>query len=119
MPVESIIEKERRLVITTAWGRATIDEFMGHQERLLSDPAFSPEFDQLLDGSGVTELAVSSNDVKSFTTTNNSVRHRNVPLSLPIQHTSEWAEWPRPTTRYVNVHPKFTFFMICILLWIG
>jgi hypothetical protein len=71
MPVESIIEKERRLVITTAWGRATIDEFMGHQERLLSDPAFSPEFDQLLDGSGVTELAVSSNDVKSFTTTNN------------------------------------------------
>ena len=57
-------------MITTAWGRAAIDEFLGQQEQLLSDPDFSPEFDQLLDGSGVTELAVSTSDVKTFTTTN-------------------------------------------------
>jgi hypothetical protein len=36
----------------------------------LSDPDFSPEFDQLLEGSGVTELTVSTNGVKTFTTTN-------------------------------------------------
>lgn len=54
MPVEYIIDKERRLVISTAWGRATFAEARAHQERLKDDPDFHPEFNQFLDATDVT-----------------------------------------------------------------
>lgn len=47
MPVRYIIDKERRLVTTSASGCVTFAELKEHQDRLLSDPDFDPTFNQL------------------------------------------------------------------------
>src|SRR5690348_9047487 len=58
MPVEYSIDRDRRLVISTARGAVTLAEVKSHQERLLSDPGFDPAFDQLVDASQMRELLV-------------------------------------------------------------
>ena len=64
MPVRYVILKDRRLVITTAEGRVTVDEVKAHQDQLLNDPDFNPEFDQLIDGTAITAVDMSVNDIR-------------------------------------------------------
>jgi hypothetical protein len=66
MPVEYVIDKERQLVITSAWDRVTFAEARAHQQRLKDDPDFRPEFNQFLDATGVTVLDISSEEAKTI-----------------------------------------------------
>jgi hypothetical protein len=59
MPARYVIDKERRLVITTGSGRVTFAEIKAHQDQLLNDPNFNPEFNQLLDMTAVISLDLS------------------------------------------------------------
>jgi hypothetical protein len=52
------IDKERRLVTTTAWDEIDGDQVLDHQRRLLSDPDFNPDFYQLVDCTRVTKIAI-------------------------------------------------------------
>jgi len=67
MPVTYVIDKERRLVISTASDHVTFEEFKAHQDRLLSDPNFISDFNQLLDGTRVTKLDLSTEEIRSMT----------------------------------------------------
>ena len=60
MPVRYVIDGERRLVVSAASGRVTFDEFKAHQDQLSRDPAFSADFNQLLAGTEVTALDLST-----------------------------------------------------------
>lgn len=64
MPVRYVIDKERRLVISTGWDRVTFAEVLAHQEQLLKNQDFNPEFNQLIDGTGVTDYALSGNEIR-------------------------------------------------------
>jgi hypothetical protein len=85
MPVEYLIVNERHLVITTAWDVVTVAEATAHQERLKHDPDFSPEFHQLLDGTGITVLHLSTEEAKMLA--------RNSPPFSP----SSRRAWVAPT----------------------
>jgi hypothetical protein len=67
MPVEYVIDKEKRLVITRAWDRVTYADFKAHQDRLLSDSGFDPNFRQLLDATKVTSSDITASDVRELT----------------------------------------------------
>jgi hypothetical protein len=41
------IDKERHLVMSTGAGVLTLPDLLAHQEKLLADPDFSPDFSQL------------------------------------------------------------------------
>jgi hypothetical protein len=56
MPVKYVINKKRGIVITTAWDRVTFEEARAHQ--------VIPVFNQLLDGTGITALQVSTEEAK-------------------------------------------------------
>jgi len=64
MPIAYVISKERRLVITTASDRVTFAEFQAYQDRLLNDPDFKPDFNQLVDGTAVTLLDITIEEAK-------------------------------------------------------
>lgn len=64
MPVRYIIHKQKRLVITTGWDRITFDEAKAHQDQLLNDPDFDPEFNQLLDGTAATDYALAGDQIR-------------------------------------------------------
>jgi len=64
MPLHSVIQKEQRLVITTGEGRLTLEDVKENQHRLLSDPDFDPGFNQLLDATAITEMAITVDEIK-------------------------------------------------------
>lgn len=68
MPCRYVIDKERRLVISTGWDRLTYAEMQAHQDRLLVDSDFDPEFNQLMDATGVTALDISASEMETMAT---------------------------------------------------
>jgi hypothetical protein len=54
------IDTKRRLVIARAAGRVSEADLIDYQESLRSDPRFRPDFDQILDLRGCTELRVTT-----------------------------------------------------------
>jgi hypothetical protein len=64
MPCRYVIDVGIGLIITTGWGRVTFDEMKAHQERLLNDPDFDPQFNQLVDGTAVTALEASARSIE-------------------------------------------------------
>lgn len=58
------IDKERRLVTSTAAGAFTLAEVWAHQEEIAKDPDFDPSFAQLLDVTQVSELELSSEEIR-------------------------------------------------------
>jgi len=64
MPCSYVIDRERRLVVSTAWDRVTFAEVMIHQDQLRSDPAFDPNFNQLVDATAVDGVDASVEEVK-------------------------------------------------------
>jgi len=65
VPVQSTIDTELRLVIGRAWGCVTFDDIAAHQEKLLDDPNFNPNFNQFMDASGMTDWQVSIDEAET------------------------------------------------------
>jgi hypothetical protein len=67
MPFFYKIDKQRRLVMSTAAGVLTKADVIGHQDQLLKDPDFDPSFSQLSDLSHVTGFDVTGADMREMT----------------------------------------------------
>ena len=55
MPAKYVIDVERKLVISQAWGAVTNDDVREHDKALRADPLFDPTYRQLVDMTGITE----------------------------------------------------------------
>jgi hypothetical protein len=64
MPVSYAIDKQKRLVVTCAWGACTAEDTLEFRRQLLKDHDFDPAFDQLADFSAVTTIDVTPADVR-------------------------------------------------------
>lgn len=51
-------------MITTGEGRVTFEEVKTHPDRLLKDPDFDPEFNQLIDARGIIGMSASPDQVR-------------------------------------------------------
>ncbi len=56
-------------MLSTASGVITMAESLAHQEKLLRDPDFDPNFGQLVDFTHVTEVELSAPDVRRLALT--------------------------------------------------
>lgn len=54
-----VIDKEKRLVVSTMWGHVTFAEARALQDQLKNDPDLDPDFDRLIDLTAVTVLDIS------------------------------------------------------------
>jgi hypothetical protein len=64
MPVSYVIDKENRLVISTATGVVTSDEIYAFRRQILQDPDFDPSFSQLGDLSSLDTIDLDADEVK-------------------------------------------------------
>jgi hypothetical protein len=64
MPIRYVIDKKRRLVISFGWDRLTFAEIRSHQDQLTSDPNFNPNFNQLIDTTGIAALEISTEEAQ-------------------------------------------------------
>jgi len=66
MPAHYTIDKDRRLVMSTAKGAFTMADALTHGKALLQDPDFDPSFSQLFDLTQITEWKVEPDEVRRF-----------------------------------------------------
>jgi hypothetical protein len=66
MPACYKIDKQRRLVMSTAYGTVSREDLLDHQNKLLADPDFDPTFSQLSDFGHMTKLEVTAADIRVF-----------------------------------------------------
>jgi hypothetical protein len=66
MPCRYLIDLDRGIVVSSGWGRVTYAELKAHQDRLVNDPDFYPELNQLVDGTAVTTLDMSPEEAKAI-----------------------------------------------------
>jgi hypothetical protein len=59
MPVVLKIDSRRKVVSSTFYGRVTDEELLGHRASIASDPGFRPDFNEIVDLTSVTEVAIS------------------------------------------------------------
>ena len=66
MPASYKIDKEKRVVLSTAWGSLSFTDALTHKDKLLNDPDFAPAFSQILDLTQVTEVRLSVDEMRAF-----------------------------------------------------
>jgi hypothetical protein len=66
MSCDYSIDKERRLVLVTAWGELTAKTVRDYRDRLIHDPAFEPTFHQLVDFTKVTHVTLDAADIRAL-----------------------------------------------------
>jgi len=66
MSIRDAIYKQYGLLITTGEGYITAAEIQIHQDHLLSDPAFDPKFDQLIDVTTAVHLDMTAAEAKEI-----------------------------------------------------
>jgi len=70
MPAFYHIDKDRKLVMSTASGLLTRNDLSTHMQNLLKDPDFNPAFSQLADFSHITGQELTADDVRDIARTN-------------------------------------------------
>jgi hypothetical protein len=66
VPLSLKIDKERKLVQTTGSGFITKAEVLEHQDQILKDPDFDPNFSQLADFARLTNTDINMGDLQTF-----------------------------------------------------
>jgi hypothetical protein len=66
MPAYFKIDKQRSLVISTMDGVFSLADGLEHQEKLLKDPDFAPNFRQLLDCTHVAKLELKPEEMRTL-----------------------------------------------------
>jgi hypothetical protein len=69
MPAFYKIDKQRKLVMSKGTGVLTMTEALAHQRKLLKDPDFDPSYSQLLDVTHVTDVDLSTEDIRRLAVT--------------------------------------------------
>jgi hypothetical protein len=64
MPVHYLIDVDRHLVRTSITGILTVDDLLTHIAELRSDPAFNPQFSEIIDVSQVEDVPLGYEDLK-------------------------------------------------------
>jgi hypothetical protein len=63
MAADFIIDEQHRAVFTYGSGVLTYSDCSGHMDRLLSDPRFEPDFNQIIDFSDITDLQLTVDQI--------------------------------------------------------
>jgi hypothetical protein len=69
VPTSYVIDKQNRLVLNTATGVMTMDDILQGRRQFMSDPDFDPDYSQLADLSAVTEIDLTSAEIKMLAET--------------------------------------------------
>jgi len=105
------IDKQRRLILTTADGRVTFDDIIGHQTRLLADFDFDASFDQLIDMTAVTKFEISADQARTLARRcifSPESRRAFVATEPHIFGLGRMMEIYREGQRYADVHVFYT-----------
>jgi hypothetical protein len=120
MRVRYSIDKQRRLIVTTAEWSVMFDDIRGHQDRLLADPDFDASFDQLIDTTPATKFDISADEVRILAQrriVSPESRRAFVATVLDIYGLGRMMEVYHEDLEYADVHVFYS--MDEALKWLG
>lgn len=110
MPVVLKIDARRRVVYSAFYGKIDDAEVAGHRSAIASDPDFSPDFNEIVDFTAVTDASLSESTLAAMAA-NPSLFHDSVlhivvaPADLLFQLASKYkalARFSRPNVLVVR-----------------
>ncbi len=108
LPFDYVIDRGRRLIITTAEGAVTVAEVKSKLESLLSDPEFDPHLHEVIDATRVTKMYVPVTDV--FEALNLCPRSRKSRTAWVVTKSGKWATLAHMFAAWTSVHSECTVF---------
>jgi hypothetical protein len=84
MPIQIAIDPERRLINTRVSGRVTAPELLRYYKALYADPDFEPGMSEIFDLSDVTEIDISTEELRGFSLTTSVNNSHGGPCKLAI-----------------------------------
>jgi hypothetical protein len=114
-----IIDKDRRLIITTAAGVVTVAEVRSKLDRLFSDPEFDPHLNELIDATRVTKMYVPVTDV--FELLNRFIRAMKSRTAWVVTKSGKWVMLANMFAVYMSLHRESRVFddIPSALAWIA
>lgn len=103
-----VIDRDRRLIVTTAEGIVTTAEVRAKLDRLFSDPAFDPHLDELIDATGVREMQVPSADVLEFL--NVCLLERTSRTAWVVRKSGKWSMLAHMFAAWMSTHGECRVF---------
>jgi len=85
MPTKLSIETGSRMVYSSYYGDITTSELVQHIAAIRKHPDFNPDFDELIDATGVRSFDVASDDVRELAS-HESPFHRHAKRVLVAPH---------------------------------
>jgi len=83
MPAYFKIDKEQKLVMSTAAGVFTMADVLEHQEKLLKDSDFDPSFSHLVDLTHITKFDLETEGIHRLA--QQSLRTRHPRIAFPLR----------------------------------
>jgi len=83
MPAFHKIDKQHRLVLSTASGVFSFADIRLHHERLMWDPDFDPSFSQIADFRSVTGIEISADEIRQIAQSSVFSPHSRRALIMP------------------------------------
>ena len=119
MPFDYVIDKSRRLIITTAQDAVTVAEVRSKLDRLFSDPEFDPHLNELIDATGVTKMYVPVADVLEFL--NQCILSKESRTAWVVTKAEQWAMLAHMFAAWMSLHGKCKVFhdIPSALAWIA
>jgi hypothetical protein len=69
MPFATSFYRDRRLIITRAWGHITLADVRAHQQELRQRPEFDPTWAHVIDARDAVQFDVSNNEIRPLAET--------------------------------------------------
>ena len=119
MPFEYVIDKERRLIIATAEGAVTVAEVRSKISRLLADPDFDRDLNELIDATRVTRLYVPVSQALEFA--GQAILSKTSRTAWVVTKSTIWKTLADLFAAYMNLHTECQVFhdVASALQWIG
>ena len=108
MPFEYLIDKERHLIVTSAEGAVTAAEVRGKIDRMLRDPDFSRDLNELIDATRVTKVYVPVMQALEFA--GQSILSAKSRTAWVVSTQSTWRTLAEMLAAYMNVHTRCQVF---------
>lgn len=119
LPFDYVIDKERRLILTTAEGAVTVAEVRSKITRLQNDPDFDHRLNELIDATRVTNLYVPVSQALEFA--GQPILSKTSRTAWIVTKSTMWKTLADLFAAYMSLHTQSKVFhdIASAMMWIG
>jgi hypothetical protein len=108
LPFDYLIDKKRRLIVSSVEGPVTVAEVRSKIGRLLEDPDFDPRLNELIDATRVTEVNVPATQALEFA--GQRILSTTSRTAWVVRNSIMWRTLAELLAAYMSIHTEAAVF---------